>query len=209
MIDTKILRKLQERSNCAVIVAHPDDETLWTGGMLLMYPQVRWTVVSICRKSDPDRSSKFFKALDCYGATGGMGDLDDGPEQEPLSQKLIKDTIHSLLPREIFDLVITHGIWGEYTSHRRHEETAKAVLALFRNENMYAEQIWSFSYEDGGGKYLPRHVRDTDIIIHLSDEIWEKKYEIITEIYGYGPESFEAKTTPRTEAFSVFKGGSR
>lgn len=209
MIDKKMLQKLQERSNCAVIVAGPDDETLWTGGMFMMYPQVRWFVVSLCGKSDPDRSAKFFRAMEFYRAAGTMGDLGDGPEQKPLSQKLIHDKIISLLPRNNFDLVITHSILGEYTSQRRGQETAKAVLELSRSESLFAGQIWSFSYEDGGGKYLPRHIRDSDIITHLSDEIWEKKYRVISEIYGFGPDSFEAKTTPRIEAFNCFKKGGR
>ena len=45
--------------NAAVIVAHPDDETLWTGGAILMHPEINWTVITLCRLSDPDRSPKF------------------------------------------------------------------------------------------------------------------------------------------------------
>ena len=29
---------------CAVIVAHPDDETLWAGGTMLMHPDCQSTV---------------------------------------------------------------------------------------------------------------------------------------------------------------------
>src|SRR4030042_2372337 len=74
-----------DNSRCAVIVAHPDDETLWAGGFILTNPEVKWTVVTICRKSDTDRAPKFFKALEELGAAGYMGDLDDGPEQSALS----------------------------------------------------------------------------------------------------------------------------
>jgi hypothetical protein len=34
--------------------------------------------------------------------------------------------------------------------------------------------------------------------------IWQKKYDIITRIYGFAEDSFEAKTTPRLEAFWRF-----
>ena len=71
-------------TSALVIVAHPDDETLWAGGTILMHPETRWTVVALCRRSDPDRAPKFRRVLELLGASGDMGDLDDGPEQTPL-----------------------------------------------------------------------------------------------------------------------------
>lgn len=192
---------------CAVIVAHPDDETLWASGTILMHPDSQWTVVTLCRKSDPDRSAKFFRALDSLNASGTMGDLDDGPEQSPLADKEVQNTILALLPLDKFDLIITHSLWGEYTKHLRHEETARGVLALWRNGRLSASQIWMFAYEDGGGKYLPRPVENADVNIKLPEELWQKKYGIITRIYCFGPDSFEARTTPSREAFWCFRSG--
>jgi len=76
---------------------------------------------------------------------------------------------------------------------------------LWRSGQLSARQIWMFAYEDGGGKYLPRPVGDVDIRIKIQEEIWQKKYDIITKIYGFGPDSFEAKTTPKEEAFWCFR----
>lgn len=196
---------------CAVIVAHPDDETLWAGGTILLHPDTVWTVVTMCRESDTDRATRFSKALEEYGAKGTMGDLDDGPEQKPLDFKLLQNTIMELLPSERFDLIITHSRWGEYTRHLRHEETAKAVFNLWNSDRLHAEHVLSFAYEDGGKQYLPRAERNTDFPIELPEQIWQKKYQIMTEIYGFGEDSFEAKTTPRREAFWCFSksGGSK
>ena len=186
---------------CAIIVAHPDDETLWAGGTVLMYPETDWTIVSLCRKSDPDRAPKFFRVMKILNAEGIMGDMDDEPEQTPLYNQKVQEAIMKLMPSNTFDLIITHSATGEYTRHLRHEETAKAVLALWKSGILTAENLWAFAYEDGNKKYLPKAEKNADIQVELSPKIWQKKYEIITNMYGFDKDSFEAKTTPRREAF--------
>jgi len=205
MTEAGALNYIESNSRCAVIVAHPDDETLWVGGLILMHPQVSWTIVTICRKSDPDRAPKFFEVVRKLNADGFMADLDDGPEQKPLDNAEIQDTIMQMLPLENYDLVITHGRDGEYTRHLRHEETSTAVLELCNSGRLLTGRLWMFAYEDGDREYLPRAIEKADIKIELNDEIWREKYKIITNIYGFDEYSFEAKTTPRIEAFRLVK----
>ena len=194
--------------SAAVIVAHPDDETLWAGGVMLMHPKTRWTIITLCRKSDADRTPKFFRALKEYGAEGLMGDLDDSPHQRPLDKKIVKQTIMDLLPSRKFDIIITHSTSGEYTRHLRHEETGKACLELWRSGQLSAVQVLAFAYEDGLKQYLPKAIEGADLFVELPAKVWHKKYDIITKIYGFGPESFEARTTPRQEAFWRFEKNS-
>ena len=155
--------------------------------------------------NDPDRAPKFRKAMKALRTKGIMGDLDDGPEQIPLDCHEVQCAMTELLPSNNFDLVITHGYGGEYTRHRRHEEVGDAVMVMWENERLFAKEIWRFAYEDGGGKYLPKAARDADFKTRLPDEIWQKKYDIITKIYGFAPNSFEARTTPHKEAFKCFE----
>ena len=200
-----MIHRMHEFENCAVIVAHPDDETLWCGGSILLHPEGKWTIISLTRKSDAERAEKFSKAVVELGAKGIMGDMDDGPEQADLSEKQVQKQILDLLPmNHKFDVIITHCTWGEYTRHKRHEEIGKSALTLFRMGELPTKQLWTFAYEDGGKKYLPKPVLDADILTRLPDDLWQRKYDIITKTYGFAPDSFEAKTTPRKESFWCF-----
>jgi LmbE family N-acetylglucosaminyl deacetylase len=192
---------LADIKTAAVIVAHPDDETLWAGGTILLNPQIGWTILSLCRKSDPDRAPKFFKVIGQFGAKGLMTDLDDGPDQKPLKQTDIQKTILSALPEKSFDIILTHNPKGEYTRHLRHEETSQAVFALWNDGKLKARQFLFFAYEDGGKKYPPRPQKNADIVVDLPKSIWQKKKDIIINSYGFSPDSFEAKAVSDTEAF--------
>jgi len=51
------------RPRAAVVVAHPDDETLWCGGYILTHPEFLWRIVTLCRAADPDRGPRFRRAI--------------------------------------------------------------------------------------------------------------------------------------------------
>jgi LmbE family N-acetylglucosaminyl deacetylase len=188
----------------ALIVAHPDDETLWAGGTILSHPSWRWFIVCLCRRSDKERAPRFYEALKILKSEGIMGDLDDGPEQKPLEEKEIENAILNLLPGRHFDLIITHNPTGEYTRHLRHEEVSKAVIKLWHTGKISANELWTFAYEDGNKEYYPRPVESATIYRTLTKRIWLRKYNIIIETYGFKKNSFEAETTPRAESFWQF-----
>ena len=188
----------------AVIVAHPDDETLWAGGTILSHPSWQWNIICLTRKSDEERAGKFYKALKILGAMGVMGDLDDGPEQKPLDGKEVEETILQLLPPVKFDLIISHNPGGEYTRHLRHEEAGKAVMRLWHSDKLITRELWTFAYEDGGKQYLPRAVKKNTLYHVLSQKTWQKKYNIITEIFGFARNSWETETTPKEESFRKY-----
>ncbi len=187
----------------AVLVAHPDDETLWAGGTILAHPEIGWTIMTLTRKFDTDRSSKFFKAAGLFGAKGFMADLDDEPDQNPIKQSDIQWAILNTLPEKNFDIILTHNPQGEYTRHIRHEELSLAVLNLWKEGKLKAKQLLFFAYEDGGKKYLPRPRKDADVVINLPKDIWQKKKDIIIDNYGFSPDSFEAKAASNVEAFQI------
>jgi LmbE family N-acetylglucosaminyl deacetylase len=189
----------------AVIVAHPDDETLWAGGTVLDHPLWQWFIVCLCRGSDQDRAPRFYQALKALNSEGIMGDLDDGPDQQPLDDTVVERAVLELLPPRHFDLVITHNPSGEYTRHLRHEEASRAVIKLWHAGKISTDELWIFAYEDGDGQYYPRPLGNATIHRNLTQQTWLRKYNLITETYGFNKSSFEAETSPRTEAFWPFK----
>jgi len=194
----------EKSKTVALVVAHPDDETLWAGGTILSHPSWKWFIVCLCRRSDMERATKFYKALQVLKSEGIMGDLDDGPEQKPLDEKEMEGAILDLLPQKQFDLIISHNPSGEYTRHIRHEEAGKAVIKLWHTGKISANELWTFAYEDGNKEYYPRPLENAPIYRLLTKRMWLRKYSIITETYGFEKNSWEAKTTPRSEAFWQF-----
>lgn len=184
-----------------MLVAHPDDETLWAGGTLLM--QASWStfVVSACRASDADRAPKFARVLAGLNARGSMADLDDGPEQLPLADDSVEGALLEALPASHYDRILTHSPLGEYTRHLRHEEVARAVLRLWERGKLSASELWLFAYEDGAGQYLPRAILAADRVTELPSEVWARKRQLVVEGYGFAEASWEARVTPRNEAF--------
>ncbi len=191
-----------------MVVAHPDDETIWAGGTVLMHPGWQWIVISLCRASDQNRAPRFQQAVQELGGTGRMGDLDDGPEQLPLPEAEVQQMLLSLLPPEHFDLVVTHSPYGEYTRHRRHEETSRAVVSLWEKGLIRTGEVRMFAYEDsgkGGRDDLPQAIKTAHLVVQLPENTWREKYRTITEIYGFDPDSYEARITLREEAFWCFR----
>ena len=190
--------------NVAIIVAHPDDETLWAGGTILSHPHWDCFIVSLCRGSDTDRAPKFYTVLEALKSSGIMGDLDDGPEQNTLDQEVVEQAIMDLLPQKHYELIITHNPNGEYTRHRRHEEVSRAVINLWKNNKIVTNELYTFAYEDGSKTYFPRAIKNATIYRPLTKRIWQRKHRILNELYGFNKDSWELQTTPCEEAFWQF-----
>lgn len=131
-----------------------------------------------------------------------MADLDDGPApQTPLDANAIRAALLSMLPDGRVDLIITHGLMGEYTRHLRHEEVSRCVLEMWACGRIESRELWLLAYADGGGSRLPEAEPGADLFVELPEDVWRRKRDLLTKTYGFDAESWEARVAPRREAF--------
>ena len=195
-----------------VVVAHPDDETIWMGGTLLKMKEkggFNITVISLCRKEDKDRYPKFKKACEVLGVKGHIFDLDDGEEsgvyKEVSSEEIIK-RILEVTQNKLYDALYTHGKKGEY-GHVRHLDVHKAVEEMLRRGLLLAEEIYFFSYKKIKNKYQGYAIYNSnaDKLIKLKKPYLKMKKMIIEEVYGYKKGGFEEESCKEIEAFDLRK----
>lgn len=161
-----------------LVTAHPDDETLWAGGLVLSTPGIAWTIVccSIPRR-DPDRFGMFDDACRALGA-------------HPLKLPFVESHPTYALPHlqqldalelGAYDLIVTHGPAGEY-GHIHHQHLSRWLTDRFPN-------VATIGYRKGGiGEYhLP-----------LTDSEWERKLTALKCYTGVLP--YQGAYMPKWEA---------
>ncbi len=109
-----------------------------------------------------------------------------------------------MLPERSYDLILTHALNGEYTRHHRHEEVSRAVCDLWQNGVLRSPWLGMFAYTDEHGQHLPRALTTAHRIDALPANVVQEKNRLITDVYGFDPGSWEARTNPNTEGFWFF-----
>ncbi|NJL25387.1 MAG: PIG-L family deacetylase [Calothrix sp. SM1_5_4] len=150
-----------------LVVAHPDDETIFFGGLLQVHRRRPWKVVCVTdgnadgqgrkRENDFKQACGLLKVKTCE-MWGFPDQFEKRLDLERLEERLKAET-----PVEVF----THGILGEY-GHPHHQDVSLAVHRSFGA----GVTVWSTAYNAFAEK-----------VFRLPRRAYEKKCEILSRIY--------------------------
>ncbi len=187
-----------------VIVAHPDDETIWAGGLILSNPDWDWRVICLSRDWDTDRQPKFRRVCEQLGVKGEIHGLaDDDPLDAPQDIAKLADQIEKFVGKDGFDYVFFHGFNGEY-GHIRHKECHRAVKRLLDEKRIDCKQAFCFAIKAGANK-IAYPAKRGDLEVQLDSAIFEKKRFLIHNVYGFTMDSFEFASCHPIERFRRVK----
>jgi hypothetical protein len=183
-----------------VVVAHPDDETIWMGGTLLENKN-KWdtTIISLCRKDDPDRAPKFKKACEILKVKYFISDLEDETLEELQLQEIIK-RVRQFIKDKNYDYIFTHGENGEY-GHKRHIDANRAIKEMLKKNLLSCKSFFTFSYVEKGK--LCTANENADKFKYVSDIFLKEKKFLIQKVYGFEKGGFEELSCRKIESFDL------
>lgn len=196
----------RDRKKALVIVAHPDDETIWMGGTIARYKSLKWTIFALCRASDTDRAPKFARVCEYLGAKSIMTDLDDVDELTLDGATVEAEKIlRKKLKNKKFHYIFTHNDNGEY-GHGRHIAVHRAVNKLLEEGFLQPEKVFYFNYQkkDKTLDYSEIILGEASgKVVELSDEEYQAKRDIVSMIYGFAPDGPDINYCTNPEGFIV------
>jgi LmbE family N-acetylglucosaminyl deacetylase len=122
-----------------MIVAHPDDESLFGGETLTLGG--KWTVVSVTCAQNERRRDEFIAAMTSIGANYTMLNHFDHLGSGNFDARL-DEQLAALLAEHPYEMVVTHNERGEY-GHRQHIAVHRAVRRLIGATPLY---VFDFSW---------------------------------------------------------------
>ena len=129
-----------------MIVAHPDDETIWGGAHLM---KGNYTVLCITNGNNKKRKAEFNQVMKKAGSKGmilSFPDKTNGKRDNWKScKKEIKNKIKKVIDSKDWDEIITHNPNGEY-GHIHHKMVSKFVTNLLKSEKKTKQLIYFGRY---------------------------------------------------------------
>ncbi len=166
---SKTIRKPRAKAHNLIVVAHPDDETIFFGGLMQRHRSREWTVVCMTDGNADGEGRKRKKQFEDACRKQGVKDAQWWGYPDIFENRLDTEKIERELaglpnPHEVY----THGIIGEY-GHPHHQDVSYAVHKAFEKH----PRVYSAAYNT-----------HPDFSIVLSKNEFAKKTDVLTQVYG-------------------------
>ncbi len=165
--------------NGVIVVAHPDDETLWCAGLVLRYPGRFQVICCSIPRRDPIRAWKFYDACHRLGVSRARV----LPVIEPDASSGFDHL--SMLELSEFDCIVTHNVIGEY-GHTQHVSLHNYV------RSRWSERMFTIGYGlppagvkiELTGEEAHRKLSALQCYDHTSPSDGRPKWEALLQRYG-------------------------
>ncbi|MES2857410.1 MAG: PIG-L family deacetylase [Bdellovibrionota bacterium] len=150
-------------------VAHPDDEVIFFGGLILRKRTLPWTIICMTDANADGMGKKRHKQFNEACKKLGVKDARWWSYRDIYERRLpVEEIRQRLLELPTPQNVFTHGIVGEY-GHPHHQDVSFAVHSAFKDH----PRVYANAYNA-----LP------DFTIVLTKKEFELKSKILVQIYG-------------------------
>lgn len=122
--------------NKLMVVAHPDDETMFGGDELIQ--EEGWKVICITDGDNPVRSKEFTRAMEAFNAEYEIWSYKDAWTEHVNRPSLEQDLLRALGERS-YKKIVTHNLQGEY-GHPEHKAVSEVMHNLVK-EHLYVFDI--------------------------------------------------------------------
>ncbi len=171
---------MSKQKQNVIVVAHPDDETIWFGALILKNRTRPWKVICVTdgnadqmgkkRRRQFEAACEKLKVYDTDWL--GFPDIYEKRLDVESLQAQLLESLHGKILRP--DTIFTHGILGEY-GHPHHQDVSFAVHTAFRKTN----PVYSVAYNC-----------HPDWTVTLTPKQYDVKLAILTQIYGSETQRF-------------------
>jgi hypothetical protein len=168
----------------AIFTAHPDDETIWMGGTILLRKDWKWRIFVATHSAEDERGIELQKAVNEYKIQSGNQQIDynfiDVMQDTQEEDRIIIDSVTNKLNNielSDFDIIFTHNVDGEY-DHINH----KILGTYFKNKRKDGLNIWHFfcpAIQNPRKKEVGEHIES----IFLNPTIMAKKISVFQCAY--------------------------
>lgn len=164
-----------------MIVAHPDDETIWGGSHLL---KDNYVVVCITNGNNRTRRKEFSKVMKKTNSIGIMLSYPDKTNGEKDNWNSCRDRIQEalslILAKKQWNMIVTHNPDGEY-GHIHHQMTSEIVTSLSQNTGL-TDKLFYF------GKYVKeKNMDQEEYAPYLAESLTSRQLKdklSLTDIYS-------------------------